>query len=71
MGGVWIRTQRMSLVLVLCVWYYKGSLRARSIDECVFNIGEYQSEERAVQVLDEIQKHIQSGNNGVYIMPKE
>lgn len=79
MGGVWIRTQnKETLVFVSFISRLCHRLQGSGINEserpnlhCSVNLGEYQSKNRAFEILDEIQKHIQSGNNGVYIMPKE
>lgn len=74
MGGVWIRTQnKETLVFVSFISRLCHRLQGSGINEsdCSVNLGEYQSKNRAFEILDEIQKHIQNGNNGVYIMPKE
>ena len=69
---MWIRSQkRKMLVKVTSVYIYEkldGTFMIKGLNECCvgyqdddfFNLGTYGTEERALEVLDEIQKHIVS-----------
>ena len=68
---MWIRSQDgKKLVKVTSVHIYVksyGTFAIEGLNECsagyvedIFDVGEYETEERALEVLDEIQKHIVS-----------
>jgi hypothetical protein len=65
MGSIWVRSQdRKSLILAKRLSTISGANGAKVIDKYVDSysvLGEYPTEERALQVLDEIQGYIACG----------
>lgn len=77
--GVWIRTQdKQSLFLIdnlgTATTVDGSTLITNILDKTQpksqYVLGEYPTEERALEVINAIQDHIQKGNKGVYTMPE-
>lgn len=74
--GVWIRSQNKCR-LVECTRFgvsnwFDGTCNVLGYNcngDCI--LGEYESEEKAIKVLDMIQKHIETHSNNVFQMPRD
>ncbi|MFR5221557.1 MAG: hypothetical protein ACLTE9_14305 [Thomasclavelia ramosa] len=74
--GIWIRSQDKRR-LIECtrfgIDYYSDGICDVIGADCddVFELGKYKGEEKAVLVLDMIQKHIETRINNVFQMPRD
>lgn len=70
---MWIRSQNeKELIKSNRIYQYAGTIYAEAKED--IELGDYKSRERALEVLDEIEKYINSDvmmNLDVYEMPKE
>lgn len=70
---MWIRSQnKKELIKSNRIYQYAGTIYAEAKED--IELGNYKSRERALEVLDEIEKYINSDvmmNLDVYEMPKE
>lgn len=75
MDGIWIRSQNMEVIVFCKAVSVEANKTARVSGHNSgiygFLIGQYNTKERAIQVMDDIQKHIYNGVHQVYQMPKE
>ena len=74
--GIWIRSQD-KCKLIKCtrfgIDYYSDGICDVIGADCddVFELGKYKGEEKAIKVLDMIQKHIETHSNNVFQMPRD
>ena len=61
---MWIRSQdKTGLIKSDCIIVNKNEIRARTQADALITIGEYSSQEKALKVLDMIQKAIEYNNS--------
>ena len=74
--GIWIRSQD-KCKLIKCtrfgIDYYSDGICDVIGADCadVFELGKYKGVEKAIKVLDMIQKHIETHSNNVFQMPRD
>ena len=75
MDGIWIRSQNMEVIVFCKAVSVEADKTAQVLGHNSgiygFLIGQYNTKERAIQVIDDIQKHIFNGVHQVYQMPQE
>lgn len=60
--GIWIRTQdRQELVEISGINIFNQYIQGKNINGINKGLGEYKTEERALEILDEIQKRLTGG----------
>ena len=75
--GIWIRSQDKCKMGKCAAFYiddsYDGDydIEGYSIDDTPIILGTYSTEEKAIKVLDMIQKHIETHGNNVFQMPRD
>lgn len=75
--GIWIRSQDKCKMGKCAEFYiddsYDGDydIEGYSIDDTPIILGTYSTEEKAIKVLDMIQKHIETHSNDVFQMPRD
>lgn len=74
---MWIRSQdKEMLIKAVCIYLgsenHEDCIRASSVNGIIGYIGKYSTKEKALKVLDEIQKHIYDYQlEGVFQMPQD
>lgn len=75
--GIWIRSQDKCKMGKCAEFYINDSydgdydIEGYSIDDTPIILGTYSTEEKAIKVLDMIQKHIETHSNNVFQMPRD
>lgn len=75
--GIWIRSQDKCKMGKCAEFYiddsYDGDydIEGYSIDDTPIILGTYSTKEKAIKVLDMIQKHIETHSNDVFQMPRD
>ena len=68
---MWIRTQdKETLLNVNCIDVYNLNKNEWIIEACGNDLGTYNSKERALEVLDEIQAHLENNYLSINDMPQ-
>lgn len=70
---LWIRSQDKNVLVICSKLYVGGTYGNEIIEEDMCSLGEYGSNERALEVLDEIQAYLMSDTpqTNVYTMPEK